>query len=292
MRLNPFRAHTLTTSIGAWGNSAAVRLPAAVMKKAGWSIGQAVDVDVDDDRVVLSPSGPKSPACESRFDDAREKLLDLLLVWARAARQHGDVPVVVRVNATHTTVSLSTDREGLVRLMELSRENGLNALSMAFNVLAVGNDVAFLPNTHQKALIRWERDVPSPDDLKGAPQDQDRPVGDPLPSLNWWWKSHPLPDGVLVILTPATPARGYRVGMSDREGTLGELRGLLDAARWASLGEPPAPLESTIVRLVGALGQAADPAKARSALLDLAAQALVAVESLDAQAFVEPTTEP
>ena len=39
-----------------WGNSAAVRIPAAVMKAANISLEQAVDVREEDGRVVIQPA--------------------------------------------------------------------------------------------------------------------------------------------------------------------------------------------------------------------------------------------
>mgnify|MGYP001221453311 CR=1 FL=1 len=39
-----------------WGNSAAVRIPAAVMKAAKISLDQAVDVREEDGRVVVQPA--------------------------------------------------------------------------------------------------------------------------------------------------------------------------------------------------------------------------------------------
>ncbi len=38
-----------------WGNSAAVRLPAAVMAEAGLDLDQAVDVRTENGRIVIEP---------------------------------------------------------------------------------------------------------------------------------------------------------------------------------------------------------------------------------------------
>jgi len=48
-----------------WGNSAAVRIPAAVMKAANISLEQAVDVRAEDGRVVIEPAHQH----EYRLDD-------------------------------------------------------------------------------------------------------------------------------------------------------------------------------------------------------------------------------
>jgi len=45
-----------------WGNSASVRLPAAVMAAAAVSIDQAVDVREEDGRIVIEPD--RRPTCD------------------------------------------------------------------------------------------------------------------------------------------------------------------------------------------------------------------------------------
>jgi len=44
------------TVIRKWGNSPAVRLPAAVLKAAGYSLEQKVDISVSRGRIVIAPS--------------------------------------------------------------------------------------------------------------------------------------------------------------------------------------------------------------------------------------------
>lgn len=41
-----------------WGNSAAVRLPAGVLERAGLSIDDPVEVRVEDGRIVIEPVKP------------------------------------------------------------------------------------------------------------------------------------------------------------------------------------------------------------------------------------------
>ena len=45
----------LRASIGKWGNSAAVRLPATLMSQAKFSDSQAIDLILQDGRIILEP---------------------------------------------------------------------------------------------------------------------------------------------------------------------------------------------------------------------------------------------
>lgn len=45
----------MRTNIRKWGNSPALRLPAAIMEQAGLSIDAAVDLRVEQDRIVIAP---------------------------------------------------------------------------------------------------------------------------------------------------------------------------------------------------------------------------------------------
>ena len=45
----------LRASIGRWGNSAAVRLPATLMSQAKFSDSQAIDLILQDGRIILEP---------------------------------------------------------------------------------------------------------------------------------------------------------------------------------------------------------------------------------------------
>ncbi len=45
----------MRATVKKWGNSAAVRMPAAVMEEAKLAIDQPVDVRVEDGRVVIEP---------------------------------------------------------------------------------------------------------------------------------------------------------------------------------------------------------------------------------------------
>jgi len=57
-----------------WGNSLAVRLPAAVAREAGLRLDQRVRLEVDHDCVVIRPLGTEEPTLKERlerFDPAR-----------------------------------------------------------------------------------------------------------------------------------------------------------------------------------------------------------------------------
>lgn len=43
-----------------WGNSPSVRLPVAVMKAASLNIDDTVDITVEDGRIVITPTRPKT----------------------------------------------------------------------------------------------------------------------------------------------------------------------------------------------------------------------------------------
>jgi antitoxin MazE len=51
-------ARTAKLSVQRWGNSLAVRIPAAVARSAGFTVGQPVEISVREDALVVSPSGP------------------------------------------------------------------------------------------------------------------------------------------------------------------------------------------------------------------------------------------
>ena len=44
--------------ISRWGNSAAIRIPKAVMKELGLSVRRSVKLTVEDGRIVLEPARP------------------------------------------------------------------------------------------------------------------------------------------------------------------------------------------------------------------------------------------
>lgn len=60
-----------------WGNSPAIRLPAAVMEAAHLTLDQAVDVRVENGRVVIDPVAPTFS-------------LDDLLAGITATNRHGE----------------------------------------------------------------------------------------------------------------------------------------------------------------------------------------------------------
>ncbi|MBK6999834.1 MAG: AbrB/MazE/SpoVT family DNA-binding domain-containing protein [Rhodoferax sp.] len=45
----------MQVEIQKWGNSAAVRLPATILRDAGIALGQALDVTIADGKLVFSP---------------------------------------------------------------------------------------------------------------------------------------------------------------------------------------------------------------------------------------------
>jgi antitoxin MazE len=68
----------MRSTVRKWGNSAAVRIPATVMAEAKLEIDQAVEVRVEDGRVVIEPVTPA------------EESLDDLLVGVTADNLHGE----------------------------------------------------------------------------------------------------------------------------------------------------------------------------------------------------------
>ena len=51
-------AKTATLTVQKWGNSLAVRIPAAVAKSAGFKLGQPVKVSAQESRVLMTAMGP------------------------------------------------------------------------------------------------------------------------------------------------------------------------------------------------------------------------------------------
>jgi antitoxin MazE len=49
----------IRASVGKWGNSAAVRLPATLLAQANFADKQAVDLVLKDGRIILEPVTPK-----------------------------------------------------------------------------------------------------------------------------------------------------------------------------------------------------------------------------------------
>jgi antitoxin MazE len=45
----------MQTKVQKWGNSLAVRIPATFVKEAGLSYGSAVDLSMDDGKIVIEP---------------------------------------------------------------------------------------------------------------------------------------------------------------------------------------------------------------------------------------------
>lgn len=51
-------AKTATLTVQQWGNSLAVRIPAAVARSARFVVGQPVELSVSEDGVLVRPTGP------------------------------------------------------------------------------------------------------------------------------------------------------------------------------------------------------------------------------------------
>lgn len=67
----PKNAHL---TVQQWGNSLAVRIPAAVARSVRFSVGQPVELTVEDDRLVVRSAGVPRPTLAQRlaaFDPER-----------------------------------------------------------------------------------------------------------------------------------------------------------------------------------------------------------------------------
>jgi len=67
-------AKTATLTIQQWGNSLAVRLPAAVARSAHFEVGQEVEVTTQEVGVTVKPVGPRKLTLAEkleRFDPAK-----------------------------------------------------------------------------------------------------------------------------------------------------------------------------------------------------------------------------
>lgn len=69
----------MQTNIRKWGNSAGATLPAAILKKAGLNIGDAVELDVRGGQIILKPAAPEytldqllAASSEAAFDRTEE----------------------------------------------------------------------------------------------------------------------------------------------------------------------------------------------------------------------------
>ncbi|MDP2823543.1 MAG: AbrB/MazE/SpoVT family DNA-binding domain-containing protein [Sulfuritalea sp.] len=70
--------NAMETTIRKWGNSPAVRLPAAVLREAAFGVEQRVNISVSQGRIVIEPSGRVA------YD------LDALLDGITAGNRHGE----------------------------------------------------------------------------------------------------------------------------------------------------------------------------------------------------------
>lgn len=67
-------AKTATLTIQKWGNSLAVRIPAAVARAAHFEVDQEVEVSADEIGVTVRPVGPRKLTLEeklAKFDPAK-----------------------------------------------------------------------------------------------------------------------------------------------------------------------------------------------------------------------------
>ena len=67
-------AKTATLTIQKWGNSLAVRIPAAVARSAHFEVDQEVEITADDVGVTVRPVGPRKLTLAeklARFDPAK-----------------------------------------------------------------------------------------------------------------------------------------------------------------------------------------------------------------------------
>lgn len=71
-------------SIQKWGNSAAVRLPAAMLAQIGLKVGDSLDADVSGDSVLLRAAKPRYTAKELNAQcNLKAPMPDDLLDWER-----------------------------------------------------------------------------------------------------------------------------------------------------------------------------------------------------------------
>ena len=63
-------AKTATLTIQQWGNSLAVRIPAAVARSAHFEVGQEVEVTTDEVGVTVKPVGPRKLTLAEKLDPA------------------------------------------------------------------------------------------------------------------------------------------------------------------------------------------------------------------------------
>ena len=67
-------SRSATLTVQRWGNSLAVRIPAAVARSAHFRVGQPVEISAEDSTVVVRPTGePKLTLAQklAAFDPAR-----------------------------------------------------------------------------------------------------------------------------------------------------------------------------------------------------------------------------
>jgi antitoxin MazE len=69
---------TMETTIRKWGNSPAVRLPAAILREAAFGVEQRVNISASQGRIVIEPTGRVS------YD------LDALVDGITAGNRHGE----------------------------------------------------------------------------------------------------------------------------------------------------------------------------------------------------------
>lgn len=58
---------TANQTVQQWGNSLAIRIPAALARKVHFSVGQPVEVSIEDSTLVVRSKGPQKMSLEQRL---------------------------------------------------------------------------------------------------------------------------------------------------------------------------------------------------------------------------------
>ncbi len=58
---------TTTLTVQKWGNSLAVRIPAAIARSAHFHLGTLVELDIHDGNVLVKPIGQQKPSLDERL---------------------------------------------------------------------------------------------------------------------------------------------------------------------------------------------------------------------------------
>ncbi len=58
---------TTTLTVQKWGNSLALRIPAAIARSAHFHLGTLVELDVHGGNILIKPTGPQKPSLDERL---------------------------------------------------------------------------------------------------------------------------------------------------------------------------------------------------------------------------------